>query len=116
MQVEHGRILPIIARDAISSAVNVPRAVAVIDKTAPWLAEWGASFVTLTQDDELRGCIGTVQAHQSLLADITHNAVCAALNDPRFPPLTRTELAAVRIEVSLLGSQDLISQKQSPNS
>lgn len=102
MQVEHGRILPVIARDAISNAVDVPRAAAVIDKTAPWLAEWGASFVTLTQDDELRGCIGTVQAHQSLLADIKHNAVCAALNDPRFPPLAKAELAAVRIEVSLL--------------
>lgn len=104
MQTEHGRILPVIARDAISNAVNVARASAVFDKNASWLIEWGASFVTLTQDGELRGCIGTVQAHQPLLADIKHNAVCAALNDPRFPPLGRDELAAVRIEVSLLST------------
>lgn len=104
MQIEHGSILPDIARDAIANAVNVPRAAAVFDKKAPWLAEWGASFVTLMLDDALRGCVGTVQAHQPLLVDIEHNAVCAALNDPRFPPLERSELAAVRIEVSLLST------------
>lgn len=104
MQAEHGKILPIIARDAISNAVNAPRATAIFDETAPWLAERGASFVTLMQDGELRGCIGTLQAHQPLLADIKHNAVCAALNDPRFLPLARDELAAVRIEVSLLST------------
>ncbi len=104
MQAEHGRILLIIARDAISDAVHAPRATTVFDETAPWLTERGASFVTLVQDGELRGCIGTLQAHQPLLADIKHNAVCAALNDPRFLPLARDELAAVRIEVSLLST------------
>ena len=104
MQAEYGRILPIIARDAISAAVHAPRATAVFDETAPWLTEPGASFVTLMQDGELRGCIGTVQAHRSLLADIKRNAVSAAMRDPRFLPLTRDELAAVRIEVSLLST------------
>jgi len=104
MQAEHGRILPIIARDAISDAVNAPRATDVFDETAPWLTEPGASFVTLMQDGELRGCIGTVQAHQSLLADIKRNAISAAMHDPRFQPLTRNELATVRIEVSLLST------------
>ena len=101
-QVENGRILPIIARDAISDALHALRATAVFDETAPWLTEPGASFVTLMQDGELRGCIGTVQAHQPLLADIQHNAVRAALEDPRFPPLTRDDLTTVEIEVSLL--------------
>ena len=102
MQAEHGKMLPIIARGAISKAVHAFCVTAVFDETASWLAEPGASFVTLLQNDELRGCIGTVRAHQPLLADIKHNAVCAALNDPRFPPLTRDELADVKIEVSLL--------------
>lgn len=104
MQVEHGRMLPVIARDAIANAVNVSRVAADLDRKASWLTEWGASFVTLMQNDALRGCVGTVQAHQPLLADIKHNAVCAALNDPRFPPLAREEFAAVRIEVSLLST------------
>jgi len=104
MQAEHGVILPIIARDAISDVVHAPRATAVFDETAPWLTEPGASFVTLMQDGELRGCIGTVQAHRPLLADIKRNAVSAAMDDPRFLPLTRDELAAVRIEVSLLST------------
>ncbi len=104
MQAEHGRILPIIARDAISDAVNAPRATDVFDGTASWLTEPGASYVTLMQDGELRGCIGTVQAHQSLLADIKRNAISVAMHDPRFLPLTRNELATVRIEVSLLST------------
>ena len=104
MQAEDGRILPIIARDAISDVVHAPRATTVFDETAPWLTEPGASFVTLMQDGELRGCIGTVQAHRALLADIKRNAVSAAMRDPRFLPLTRDELDAVRIEVSLLST------------
>lgn len=104
MQAEHGRLLPIIARDAISTAVHAPRATTNFDETASWLVERGASFVTLMQNGELRGCIGTVQAHQPLLADIKRNAVCAALNDQRFPPLTRDDLNTVRIEVSLLST------------
>ncbi len=104
MQAEQGRLLPVIARDAISKAVNAPYLTAIFDETAPWFVEPGASFVTLMQDGELRGCIGTVQAHQPLLADIKHNAVCAALNDPRFSPLTRNDFDTVNIEVSLLST------------
>jgi AmmeMemoRadiSam system protein A len=94
-----GRILLPIARAAISCALNVPRAA---DEFAPWLHEDGACFVTLTQGGGLRGCIGSLEAHRSLLADIKGNAVAAALHDPRFPPLTREELGITEIEISLL--------------
>ena len=61
MQAERGKVLLPIARAEISRALGVPRAA---DESAPWLAEHGACFVTLTQDGELRGCIGTLQAHR----------------------------------------------------
>jgi AmmeMemoRadiSam system protein A len=99
MQTDQGKLLLTIARAAISNALDVPR---TADETAPWLAEHGACFVTLTQHGQLRGCIGTLQAHRSLLEDVKSNAVSAALHDPRFMPLRAAELDSTRIEVSLL--------------
>lgn len=100
MSVENrGKVLLPIARAAIARAMDLPH---VADETAPWLVEQGACFVTLTQDGELRGCIGTLQAHRPLLADIKSNAVSAALRDPRFLPLTAEEFDITAVEVSLL--------------
>lgn len=96
---QQGKILLPIARAAISRALNVPHAA---DETAPWLAEHGACFVTLTRYGELRGCIGTLQAHRPLLADVKSNAVSAALRDPRFAPLSAAELEITAVEISLL--------------
>lgn len=69
---------------------------------AGWLDEPGASFVTLTRQGELRGCIGTLEAHRPLGEDVRENAVAAAFRDPRFMPLSRDEFEDIRVEVSLL--------------
>lgn len=61
-----------------------------------------ASFVTLTLNNQLRGCIGSLIAHRSLLEDIQKNAWSAAFHDPRFPPLTKDELEQVCFEISVL--------------
>ncbi|MEI7842775.1 MAG: AmmeMemoRadiSam system protein A [Gallionellaceae bacterium] len=99
ISIEQGKILPLIARTAISNALGEPMSA---DESAPWLGELGACFVTLTQQGELRGCIGTLQAHRSLLEDVKHNAVAAALRDSRFLPLSKDELGFTRVEVSVL--------------
>ena len=102
---ERGKILLPIARTEISRVLNVPSSA---DETASWLSEHGACFVTLTQDGELRGCIGSLQAHRPLIADVKSNAVSAALHDPRFTPLTVEELDITTIEISLLSkSQEM---------
>jgi AmmeMemoRadiSam system protein A len=93
-------LLPI-ARAAISTALGLPQQVA---EDAPWLQQPGASFVTLTQQGQLRGCIGSLEARRALLADVKANAVAAALHDTRFSPLTRAELSRTNVEVSLLSS------------
>ena len=98
---EQGNVLLPIARAAISRVLNVPY---MADESAPWLAEHGACFVTLTQDGELRGCIGSLQAHRSLLEDVKSNAVSAALGDPRFTPLCMEELDITTVEISLLST------------
>jgi AmmeMemoRadiSam system protein A len=71
---------------------------------APWLDEPGATFVTLTQEGTLRGCIGTLEATRPLAVDVRENALAAAFRDPRFQPLTAAEWPAVAIEVSLLSA------------
>lgn len=66
------------------------------------LGQLGASFVTLRIAGELRGCIGTIEAHQPLALDVQNNALSSAFRDPRFPPLTREEFNAIDIELSIL--------------
>src|SRR5450756_2772967 len=101
MSDERGVVLLPIARAAISGALKVSYKA---DESAPWLAEHGACFVTLTQRGELRGCIGSLQAHQPLLADVKGNAISAAIRDPRFTPLSTEELDITTVEISLLSS------------
>lgn len=66
------------------------------------LTEEGACFVTLHMDGNLRGCIGTLEAHRPLVFDVIDNAVNAAVNDPRFFPLTEGELETAKISISVL--------------
>lgn len=106
MNAELGSVLLPIARAAIANALHVPHQA---DESAPWLAEHGACFVTLTQGGELRGCIGTLEAHRPLLSDVKSNAVSAALHDPRFSPLRAGELNHTRVEVSLLSTPEAMT-------
>lgn len=100
-----GQVLLAQARKAIADALGLPAPAA---PDHPQLAERGATFVTLTLDGELRGCIGSLNAHRPLGQDVRDNAVSAALRDPRFPPLTAAEFASVQVEVSLLTEPDFI--------
>lgn len=90
-----------VARQSIASYFDK-----MIDKAGylhPRFKEAGACFVTLTVHDELRGCMGNLEAYRPLADDIKANARMAAFHDPRFPPLTLNEWKNVRIEVSLIG-------------
>ncbi len=87
------------ARNAIAAQFKLAPQV---EPAHPLLAQPGATFVTLTQNGALRGCIGSLQAHRALDQDVRANAVAAALRDPRFAPLTVEELPRTRVEVSLL--------------
>jgi len=62
----------------------------------------GASFVTLEEGGELRGCMGHLEGVQPLVVDVVENAYNAAFRDPRFPPLQDDELTLVSIEISVL--------------
>jgi len=70
------------------------------------LQAMGASFVTLKKGGDLRGCIGSLEAHRPLSQDTAANAYSAAFADPRFPALTADEWPAVDISVSVLGEPE----------
>lgn len=60
------------------------------------------AFVTLHKLARLRGCVGTLDEHQSRAAAVEYAAVAAACHDGRFAPVTIDELGGIRIEVSIL--------------
>jgi len=62
----------------------------------------GAAFVTLTQEGQLRGCIGYTEARAPLYRTVQECAVASATEDPRFLPLSPDEIGSVRIEISVL--------------
>ncbi|MCJ8332498.1 MAG: AmmeMemoRadiSam system protein A [Lentisphaeria bacterium] len=62
----------------------------------------GACFVTLYKNAALRGCIGTLEAHEPLIDNIIHNAEAAAFKDPRFSSMKESELNEVSVELSIL--------------
>ncbi|MDD3934805.1 AmmeMemoRadiSam system protein A [Rhodoferax sp.] len=98
-----GQLLLQIARAAIANELGQAVARPEPDSQAAGLLQApGASFVTLNQQGQLRGCIGSLQAHRPLMADIQANAIAAALHDPRFAPLTRMELEITTVDVSVL--------------
>ena len=81
-------------------------------KQFPHLKEKRATFVTLTKTNgELRGCIGTLNPHQSLLDDIIQNAKSAAFSDYRFTPLTKEEYDDIKFEISILSPVKEIDYK-----
>ncbi len=69
----------------------------------PKFRQPAGAFVTLRIGDELRGCIGFVEPIFPLYQTIIQSAVYAATQDPRFPPLRKSELSRIKIEISVLG-------------
>lgn len=100
---EHGTTLLSLATGAIRHGLDhgTPPDTAVGGLPAALQAE-GASFVTLTRDGALRGCIGSAQAWRALGVDLIDNAWKAAFRDPRFPPLTAEDWPGLTVSVSLL--------------
>ena len=96
-----GSVLLPLARAAIARELGKAHPV---EEEAPWLREHGACFITLKQDEKLRGCIGTLRAHRALVEDVRANAVAAAFRDPRFKPLSAAEFESVEVEISLLSA------------
>ena len=109
---QRGDVLLNLARASIREHLGIDEpsddTVEAIIARHPWLREPGASFVTLTENGRLRGCIGTLEAYRSLGDDVADHAVDAASRDPRFNPVTAAEYPLIDVEVSVLGKPESI--------
>jgi AmmeMemoRadiSam system protein A len=96
-------ILLRLARQTIERVVNGQSLPPLkLDDYSALLRENGASFVTLTEDNDLRGCIGALETYQPLVQDVCEHAASAALDDYRFQPVTPREVSRLKIEISRL--------------
>jgi AmmeMemoRadiSam system protein A len=92
-----------IARRAMSEAVRNEEVTPLhMDNLSSTLQKNGASFVTLTINGDLRGCIGALEAYQPLALDVQEHAIAAALQDYRFPRVEPAELESIHLEISWL--------------
>lgn len=119
---DHQQRLLALAKTAIQHGLQTGRPLPVNLAGFPAeLMECRATFVTLNKHQQLRGCIGVLEAFRPLAEDIAENAFRAAFKDPRFPPLTADEFDELEIHLSILtpaepilftSEQDLITQLQ----
>lgn len=106
---EERRILLRLAREALVEGVQGNSLEPLDLGSLPaQLTQLGATFVTLTADRELRGCIGSLEAVRPLAEDVRVHAVAAALDDYRFPSVRVHEVEQLTIEISRLTAPQLI--------
>jgi AmmeMemoRadiSam system protein A len=98
-EVERQALLTV-ARAAIVAHVTGGASPAIDER---WLSRRGGAFVTLQLGGRLRGCIGCLESDRLLARVTARCAVAACSTDPRFPPVTSSELAQIEIELSILG-------------
>lgn len=98
---EERRALLRLARQALQAAVHGGGGPEELPES-PRLRQCGRAFVTLRQGGALRGCIGHVAPERPLAEVVWRVTMLAATEDPRFPPVAREELGALRLEISVL--------------
>ncbi|MCI2049341.1 MAG: AmmeMemoRadiSam system protein A [Lachnospiraceae bacterium] len=106
--VQNGRHISLPA--ALSSPAMQSALCSVPQAKENLLSRRAGAFVSLHKFGQLRGCIGTIQAVRSSLAEeIAENAVSACSEDPRFQPVQKEELPFLEYSVDVLGTPESIS-------
>jgi len=100
-----------IARQSIQTYLKTGKKLEVSEADSILNQKMGA-FVTLNKHGDLRGCIGNLIGSQPLYLTVRDMAVESAVDDPRFSPLTLTELKDVEIEISALSPMERVSSAE----
>ena len=101
-----------LARKAIEEYVRHGR---VIDPPpeelmSPEMKQRAGTFVSIKKRGELRGCIGTfLPVCENVAQEVIRNAIAAATEDPRFPPVREDELDELDISVDVLSAPEPVS-------
>ncbi len=111
---EQGSALIRLARQVITGRLRPDRATDGFAETPldddAFRARRG-TFVTLTRQGKLRGCIGCIGSSQDIFSGVRDNALGAAFSDSRFNPLTDGELDDIAIEVTILTDAEELDYK-----
>jgi uncharacterized protein len=101
---QQGQVLVRWARQQIERHLGVEpeRPVTAEELDCPAFRRKRGVFVTLHKQRDLRGCIGSLAAVETVVDGIQRNALNAAFHDYRFNPLTADELPALHVEISVL--------------
>lgn len=108
--LEERKFMEKIAKNAVETYVKEGKRIQLDDIPDSFKKKL-ACFVTLNDDVDLRGCIGTIEPVDELYRSIIDNAISAATRDPRFTPVTPNELNGLKYEVSVLSEPMEISFK-----
>jgi len=96
-----------LARATVEAFVREGRVIQPPTDLTPEMKQKAGTFVSLHRRGNLRGCIGTFSATQPNVAqEVIRNAVAAATEDPRFPPVQQRELADLEISVDVLSQPE----------
>jgi AmmeMemoRadiSam system protein A len=112
MAEEHHPVVKL-ARETIEHYVRERKVIDAPKALAREMEEKAGVFVSLHKGGMLRGCIGTIQPQQSNVAlEVIRNAISAATQDPRFPPVQAGELAGLDISVDILQPAEAITSME----
>ncbi len=105
--IEEGRFLVKLARRAVEERLLSGRKLGVPSDAPQRLLEDAYGVFTTIETyrggrRELRGCIGFPRGYRNVAAAVVEAALAAAFEDPRFPPLSKSELSEIVFEVSVL--------------
>jgi AmmeMemoRadiSam system protein A len=104
---EHKAVLRGLAVRSIEHGFRFGEPIAVSAHEHPLsLQALKAVFVTLRTGEELRGCVGTLEASHPLVSAVTKYAYAAAFNDRRFDELTEAELPELHVQISILSEPE----------
>ena len=91
-----------LARKSVEHAVREGKLYDADASSSELLNQERGAFVTLKGSGELRGCIGYTSSLKPLYLTVRDTATYAALRDPRFPPVSASELRKLEYEISVL--------------
>ncbi len=102
-QEDRDCLLQLARQSVIRAASGEPVLPPRPEQFPPRLQQPGATFVTLTTPEgDLRGCVGALEAYQSIAEDVWEHAEAAASQDYRFQPVRAEEVEGLHIEISYL--------------
>ncbi|MDI6904906.1 MAG: TIGR00296 family protein [Candidatus Bathyarchaeia archaeon] len=118
LSLEEGKFLVQLARNAVEKYLKSKKRISVPEGTSEKLLQPCGVFVTINtirhKEKELRGCIGYPYPTTPLAQAVIESAISSATQDPRFYPLSLSELDTVVFEVSVLTPPQIIIVKK-PN-